>query len=284
MTYSGSGCVLAVLRAEAGDVRDDGAGRDGAREPHVAADGAAGPHDGLAAEDGRIRVEDHVVLDGGVPLGLREALLDEQRAQRDALEHPHAVPHDGRLADHDARPVVDGEGVADLRAGVDIDAGLAVGHFGEQTRDERDALAVEAVRQPVHGRGVETGVGEDDLVDALGRRVARGRRLGVLPEPLAEPGEFGERRSGQRLGALGHDRRQKPAHERLEAARLSASVAASGEGGEEERQRRPHHLLGVLHERRPLDVRLALSLDLRSEGVEVEEGRGRHGTRACGAL
>lgn len=78
----------------------------------------------------------------------------------------------GRLADDDAGAVVDEEIFADLRAGVDVNAGRAVGVLAHDARDERNFALVELVRHAVDEDRVQAGVGEDDLLLAAGGGVA----------------------------------------------------------------------------------------------------------------
>src|SRR5215211_505419 len=91
--------------AEAGRVLEDArAGRDGVREPDVAADDGAAADDGVAAEDGRAGVDDHVVLDGRVALGVTDelavgVLVEGEGAERDALVELDVGADDGRAAD-----------------------------------------------------------------------------------------------------------------------------------------------------------------------------------------
>src|SRR6266568_292502 len=127
----------AVLEARLAHLRlgHAAAGRHPVGEPDVAADGGALP-DGDAAEDGRARVDDHVVLDDGVPVDALDgrALLvlgEALRAQRHALVEPDVGADDGRLADHDARAVVDEEALVDACARVDVDPGQRVRVLGD---------------------------------------------------------------------------------------------------------------------------------------------------------
>ena len=78
----------------------------------------------------------------------------------------------GGFADHDAGAVVDEEVVADLRAGVDVDAGAAVGPLGHHAGNERDVELVELVGQAIDGDRFQAGVAEDHFVERLAGRVA----------------------------------------------------------------------------------------------------------------
>ena len=85
--------------------------------------------------------------------------------------------------------MVDEELLADGRAGVDVDARLRVGVLGHHARQQRHAELVEHVGQAVDGDGVEAGVAEDDLVEALGRGVAPVGRAHVARGEAAHLGQ-----------------------------------------------------------------------------------------------
>ena len=102
----------------------------------------------------------------------RRVLVERERAERDALVELHVVADHARLADDDARAVVDEEPLADRRAGVDVDARLRVGELGHDARDDRHLQPIELVRQPVDRHGVEPRIGHHDLHRARRRRVA----------------------------------------------------------------------------------------------------------------
>src|SRR5207245_10510760 len=110
-------------------VADPAAGRPRLDQPRVAANHRALADNRLAAEDRGPGVDRHVVLERRVapPARLaRHAARQAERAERDALVELHVVPDRARLADHDARAVVDEERLADLGAGVDVDARVRV--------------------------------------------------------------------------------------------------------------------------------------------------------------
>ena len=101
-----------------------GAGKEGVAPHHgVLAD------DGLTAQNRRAGVDGHVVADGGVPLARQAGVARprRQRAQRHALVQLNVAADDRGLADDDAGAVVDEKPGTDLSAGVDVDAGAAVG-------------------------------------------------------------------------------------------------------------------------------------------------------------
>ena len=100
------------------------------------------------------------------------AVARAERAERHALIELDVVADDRRLADDDAGAVVDEEIFADLRAGVDVNAGRTVGILAHDARDERNLALVELVRYAVDEDRVQAGVGEDDLLLAAGGGVA----------------------------------------------------------------------------------------------------------------
>ena len=127
---------------------------------------------------------------------------------------------DGRgLADDDARRVVDEEVLADCGAGVDVHARLAVRVFGHEAGNERDLTVVEDMGDAVDEDGKEAGVGEDDLLLALGCRVAVEGRLHIFEEQLLDMGELGhegiDNGVGVRLDVLRGERGSVAEQERL---------------------------------------------------------------------
>ena len=69
--------------------------------------------------------------------------------ERHALIEPDTVADDGGFADDHSGSVVDEEALADAGAGVDVDPGLGVGEFGDDTRNERHLKFVEFVGDAV---------------------------------------------------------------------------------------------------------------------------------------
>ena len=88
----------------------------------------------------------------------------------------------GGLADHHAGAVVDEEAAADGGAGVDLDLGEEAADLRDHARQQRDAPAIELVREAVRQDGVEARIAEEDLDDALGRRVFPENGVDLLPD------------------------------------------------------------------------------------------------------
>ena len=122
--------VFCVLEDRLGGLDDDaGVVIDRAGQEGVAADDGVVSDDRLSAEDRRTGVDRHVVADGRVALA-GERIVPRtrgERAERHTLIELDVVADVRRLADDDAGAVVNEEVRADLRAGVDVDAGVAVG-------------------------------------------------------------------------------------------------------------------------------------------------------------
>ena len=140
----------------------------------AARDNGIASHHGFAAEHARIRVNGHVVLDGGMALHACELLPRSRgkRAEGNALVDLDVVADDGRFADDHAGGVIDEEVLADGGSRVDVDAGAAMGVLGHDAGNERHILRVELMVDAIHEDGEETRVGEDDLLLALRCRVA----------------------------------------------------------------------------------------------------------------
>ena len=89
-----------------------------------------------------------MVLDDGVSRDVEHitllVVLEALGTERHTLIERHVVADDARLADDDTRAVVDGEVLAYLRPGVDVDAGLRVGLLGDDAGDDRHLHLVQA--------------------------------------------------------------------------------------------------------------------------------------------
>ena len=146
------------------------------------------------------RADHHLVADGRVALAAREA----GAAERHALVHRHVVADLGRLADHDAGPVVDEEPASDAGGGMDLHAGDHLHHVGEHARDQRDARLVQRVRDAVGQQRLDAAVGEQDLdpADAARSRVALLRRREVVAHLLDHPRECRVADHGAKNGVL----------------------------------------------------------------------------------
>ena len=105
-------------------------------------------------------------------LGRGERLGHGKRPQGHALVELHVVSDHGGFADDDAGAVIDDDWMAQGRPGVNVYARPFVSPFGQHARQERHAQFAEAMGDAVDGDGQEAGVGQDDLVHALGRGVA----------------------------------------------------------------------------------------------------------------
>ena len=103
-----------------------------------------------------------------------------------------------RLADDDAGAVVDEEVVADRGAGMDVDAGAAMGPLAHHARDERDRELVQQVGEAVDGDRLQAGVAKDDFGGRFARRVAVVGGLHVGGEQFANLGKLLEEQ--ERLG------------------------------------------------------------------------------------
>src|SRR5690606_26469694 len=89
-----------------------------------------------------------------------------------ALVDGAVIAHDGGLADDDAESVVDEDPPADLRAGMDFDAGEHAAQVRDESSRPQPAAAPQSVGQAVHEDGVQTRVAGEDFESAAGRRVA----------------------------------------------------------------------------------------------------------------
>ena len=152
-------------------------------DKHIGADGTFPSDDGTAAKDGSAGINGHMVLDGGMALLAPEALSAPggQGTQSDTLIDLHMVADDGGLTHNDAGAMVDEEVFADGGAGMDVDTGDGMGVLRHDPRQHRNAQIVQNVGQPVNGDGEQTRIAENDLIHAVGCRVAgiKGLHIGL---------------------------------------------------------------------------------------------------------
>ena len=76
---------------------------------------------------------------------------------------------------------------------MDVDARLAVGVLGHHAGNERNTQVIKNVGQAIHGDRGHARIAKHDLIQALGRRVAIVRRLGIFTE---QPAQIRESRPG----------------------------------------------------------------------------------------
>src|SRR4051812_35760134 len=94
------------------------------------------------AQDFSAATDNDTVTDGGMALG---SALRAGAAESDALVDGHVVADDCRFADHDAHAVIDEQTFADLRAGMDFDAGQPARDLRKQSRQQEQAMTPEPV-------------------------------------------------------------------------------------------------------------------------------------------
>ena len=178
------------------------------RQPHVRPDHrATRPDCRRPAQDGRVRVDDHVIFQSRMPLRPPHqlpvrVLLEGQGPEGHPLVELHVGADLSRLADHHPGPVVDEEPLPDRRPRVDVDPRLRMGELGHHPRDVRHSKQQQLVGQPVDGDRLQARIAEDDLVVAPSRRVPRNAAatsLSRTSHPPAAPEELHGLALGQGL-------------------------------------------------------------------------------------
>ena len=164
-------------------------------QPYVAADHAVVADLRITAEDRGVGVDDHVAADIRVTLDALDRIavfieLEAFGAQRDALVKLDMVADGGRLTDDDARAVVDEKVIADLRAGVDVDARDLVGVLGHHPRQHRHLHAVEDVGHAVDADRLKGGIGKHDLHRAPGGGIPVVGRVKIGRQSRLDLGEL----------------------------------------------------------------------------------------------
>ena len=122
---------------------ESGTGRYVLRHPDVTAYRRATAYRD-APQNGGVGVDNHVVFQNRVSRNAFDgvSVVVEREAfgsERDSLIELYVVADDASCPYHDARAVVDSEVVADSGGGMDVDAGLGMRHFRDDTRNQRHA-------------------------------------------------------------------------------------------------------------------------------------------------
>ena len=148
----------------------DGSGTGRHRLGHHRTRADLGPgSDRESAQHARMRTDDDPLLQRRVALG---ALGQRGAAQGHALIDGAVIPHFGHFTDHDAHAVVDEDTVADLGAGVDLDAGKPAAPVRDPAGQPGPATAPAAVRDAMQYQGVEARIGKHHIPLAARGRVA----------------------------------------------------------------------------------------------------------------
>ena len=95
----------------------------------------------------------------------------------------------GGLADDDARAVIHEEEAPDGRPGMDVDARALVGVLAHEAGQEDGPFLQQPMGETMDGEGEEARIAEDDLVEALRRRIAVEGGLHVLGQKPAQLGQ-----------------------------------------------------------------------------------------------
>ena len=155
--------------------------RDGAVVGHVLNDDRVAADldvvaDADVAEHLGARAHGDVVAQGGVAF----AGLVAGTAERDALIEHAVVAHNGGLADDDAHGMVDKEVLANLRGGMNLDAGDVAGDLREHAGERAMTVLPEPVLGHVVPLGVQARIGKEDDQTVLRSGVLRLDGLDVL--------------------------------------------------------------------------------------------------------
>lgn len=122
--------------------------------------------------------------------------------QADPLKDAYVVSDHAGFSDDGPGTMVDREMMADFGARMDVDAGFAVGHFGNDPRNIGYPQLIELMGDAVVADGPEAGVAEDDLAGVLRGRIAVERGFHIGSQNPADVGQRGDKSFGKadRLG------------------------------------------------------------------------------------
>ena len=117
------------------------------------------------------------------------ALAGGKRAKGNALINFYIVADLGGFADHDAGTVVDEKVSANGCAGVDINAGFAVGVLGHNTGNKGDLHLVQHMGIAIHKNGIQAGIRENHFLPAVGSGVALKLSVHIIEHPVLNFGQ-----------------------------------------------------------------------------------------------
>ena len=128
------------------------AGRYAAGQPYIATNGRTLTN-GDTPQNRRARINHHIILNDRMawmaflqlPRLIRRKALG---TQGHSLIDPHTFADDCGFSYHHTRAVIDKETAANLRAGVDINAGGRMGNFCADARQQRQPCTVQVMGQP----------------------------------------------------------------------------------------------------------------------------------------
>src|SRR5262249_18600448 len=101
-------------------------------------------------------------------------------AQGNALVHQHIIADLSGFPDHDAGAMIDKKPTADARSWVDLDTGEKAAELRNHARQQRHTPQVQAVSEPMQQNSVKSGITEQNLKPALGRRISLEDRVELL--------------------------------------------------------------------------------------------------------
>ena len=139
-SYSGAAMEQFTMNTRLSDIA---ARRHAMGKPDVAADGRTATN-GDAAQDGSARINDDIIFNDGMPRIAfdKNAVIIFQEtfgAQGNGLIHANMPPdHCGFTYNHTGA-MIDKKTIADLRAGMNVNAGSGVSNLGDHARNQRRA-------------------------------------------------------------------------------------------------------------------------------------------------
>ena len=108
--------------------------------------------------------------------------------QGHSLIDPHTFADDRGFSYHNTRAVIDKETTANLRAGVDINAGGRVCNLCADARQQRQPCTVQMMGQPVMNHRQNPRIAQQHLIHTARRRVTVISRQDVCVEDAAQAG------------------------------------------------------------------------------------------------
>ena len=168
----------------------------------------------------------------------RPASGERARDKRHALIQLHVGADRRRLPDHHSGAVIDEKMAPDLRPGMNIDPGAAMGPFRHHAGDEGEMGEIENVGHALDCNRLERRIGEDDFLEAGRGRIALVSGVDISPEHFAHARELAKEmaqdaislrihRSGVSVAAAG----ETFAHLRMHAG-VEGAHAAAGQRGQ----------------------------------------------------
>lgn len=183
-----------------------GKGRNGLGQPNVAANDGTFTDDGIS-QNGGAGIDYDSIFDGGMPFSPSNQISllipgKVQSAESDPLVDRDALPDDRGFPDHHTGAVIDEKAFPDLSPGMDVDSGSVMHPLIHNAWNKDQALMVEEVGEAMDRNGLQSGIAENDFVEAGSGGIIFEGRFNVEFEHVPNFGNIAQKRFRDEVGVL----------------------------------------------------------------------------------